>query len=75
MKEEFKQIFSDTLTDEEFTEKENELKDELNRVIRKWTERGYGPILKLKPRLNGFMCSWIEKVTFTNREENIVGVE
>lgn len=73
-KEEFRPIYFNTFTEEEFTEKENELKEELNAVIDKWANRGFSPIFELNERESGFMINWVEKVHFLNRNQRVLGI-
>jgi hypothetical protein len=72
--EEFQQIFYNTLTDKEFSKKENQLKEELNNIIKNWSNKGYFPIFELNERENGFMTSKVEKVHFLNRDEKVLGL-
>ena len=71
---EYKHIYFNTFTDEEFTEKENELKEELNAVMDKWSKKGFSPIIELNERETGFMINSVEKVHFLNRNQRVYGL-
>ncbi|MCD8401371.1 hypothetical protein G1K66_12280 [Tenacibaculum finnmarkense] len=70
---EFKIILHNTYSDKEFTKKEDELKEELNAVIDKWSKKGFSPIFEFNKRESGFMINRIKKVQFLNREQRILG--